>query len=75
MPFVNDQEFINELYSTPKLYKPFQDKCHIKKAQPKKCKIKKEHLDFIKMIQQDRKQGLRPTTDISKYKRWNVDAF
>jgi hypothetical protein len=75
MPFVNDQDFINELYSMPKPYKPFQNKSHIKKGQSQKWKIKKEHLDFIEMIQQEKKQGLRPTIDVSKYKLWNIDTF
>ena len=41
MPFVNDQPFVDKLYS-PKKYIPFHDKQHIKKEKKFKYKIKKD---------------------------------
>ena len=49
MPFVNDQPFIDKLFS-PKKYIPFQDKQHIKKEKKFKYKIKKDLIGFVEMV-------------------------
>ena len=75
MPFVNDQPFIDKLYSTPKKYIPFQDKQHIKKEKKFKYKIKKDLLGFVEMVQREVQEGKRQPVDINTYTRWNVDIF
>ena len=74
MPFVNDQPFIDKLYS-PKKYIPFQDKQHIKKEKKFKYKIKKDLIGFVEMVQREVQEGKRQTVDINTYTRWNVDIF
>ena len=75
MPFVNDQAFVDNLYSGPKKYKPFQDKSHIIKKEKQRIKIKKEHMEYIEMVQRELKEGKRQPVDINHYIRYNVDLF
>ena len=75
MPFVNDQAFIDNLYLGPRKYKPFQDKSHIIKKEKQRIKIKKEHMEYIEMVQRELKEGKRQPVDINHYIRYNVDLF
>ena len=74
MPFVNDQPFVDKLYSSKK-YIPFQDKQHIKKEKKFKYKITKDLIEFVEMVQREVQEGKRQPVDINTYKRWNVDIF